>query len=177
VAVQGLGHVGRQLAGLLGEAGARLVVSDLDRALVDEAVEALGARGSPPEAIAAEEVEVFAPCALGDALDERAIARLRCAVVAGSANTPLTDDRLADAIAARGILYAPDIAISGGGAIAAAFGAGGDEAQLGARLRRVPFMLDMIFDRAEREQVNPLVAAERVARERLAAQRAGGGGR
>jgi leucine dehydrogenase len=60
VAVQGLGHVGRQLAGLLGEAGALLVVSDLDRALVDEAVEALGGRGSPPEAIAAEEVEVFA---------------------------------------------------------------------------------------------------------------------
>jgi len=170
VAVQGLGHVGRCLAGMLAAAGARLVVSDLDRALVDEAVASLGARTAAPEAIATEEVEVFAPCALADALDAPAIPRLRCAVVAGSANNPLADDALAEALAARGILYAPDIAINAGGAIAAAFGAGGDEAQLAARLVRVPFMLDRIFERAEAEGVTPLAAAERLARERMAAE-------
>ena len=168
VAVQGLGQVGATLCRLLADAGARLWVTDLDPAAVARVTGALGAVAVAPGAIFDQEVDVLAPCALADALDARTVPRLRCAVVAGSANNQLADPALADVLAARRILYAPDIAISAGGALAAA-NLGGDPAALRARLDRLGPLLDGIFARAEREGTSTHVAAERTARERFEA--------
>ncbi len=70
----------------------------------------------PAEAIGAE-CDVLAPCALGGTIDEPALERLRCGVVCGSANNTLADERLADDLAERGILYAPDFIANAGGLI------------------------------------------------------------
>jgi leucine dehydrogenase len=168
VAVQGLGAVGRALCGELHRAGARLVVTDLDERLVEEAVHTLGAHALAPEAIVGAKVDVFAPCALGDAIDGDTLPRLRCQVVAGSANNPLAAPELADALAARGILYAPDFVINSGGVVSAASGSA-PPSRVRERVESIAALLDFVFDRAEREHVSTHVAAERTARERFAA--------
>jgi leucine dehydrogenase len=169
VAVQGLGRVGRTLCELLTRAGAQLVVTDLDRARALAVAEELGARAVGPAEIIEQDADVFAPCALADALDADTVPRLRCAVVAGSANNQLADPSLAAVLEQRGILWAPDIVINAGGALGAASGRTGDPATLRARLDALGGLLDGIFARAAREQVTTFEAAERTARERFRA--------
>jgi len=117
VCVVGAGHVGGRLAVLLAEAGAELTVSDLDpsrRRLADH----LGATwfDDPAEAILSD-CDVLAPCALGGVIDAATLPRLRCGIVCGAANNVLADDRLATALAARHITYAPDFIANAGGLI------------------------------------------------------------
>src|SRR4029079_18904465 len=163
VAVQGLGRVGRPLCGHLAGAGARLVVTDFDRAKVAEAVSQLPAIASTPEDIFDQPVEVFSPCALGDVISEQTLPRLKCSVVAGSANNQLCTPALADRLEARGILYAPDIVINAGGALGAAVGGGGEPEQVvQARLDRIGALLETVFTRAERERISTHLAAERL---------------
>ncbi len=117
VAIQGLGNVGFRLAQMLHEAGARLVVTDVNPAAVNRARTELGATVVTSEAIYDQPVDVFAPCALGAVLSAETIPRLQASVVAGGANNQLADDTCGAALASRGILYAPDYVINGGGII------------------------------------------------------------
>lgn len=164
VAVQGLGRVGRRLCQLLAAHGARLFVSDLDDRLVHAAQLDLQATAVRPDSIVAQEVDVFAPCALGDVLDAATVRRLRCAVVAGSANNQLADARCADALSERGILYAPDLVVNAGGVLGAV---GGDESALRARLEALGPLLEQVVERARSERVSTQRAAEDLARERM----------
>jgi leucine dehydrogenase len=166
VAVVGLGHVGDHVARLLAAAGAELLVSDIDegkRAIA----EALGARWATPEEAFTAPVDVYAPCALGGILDHESIARLGAPVVAGAANNQLADDAVADALRARGVLWAPDFVANAGGVIniSVEFAPGGyDRAVAEERVRGIGATVRSIFDRAEREQVSPLAAATEIAR-------------
>ncbi|GHE05024.1 amino acid dehydrogenase [Defluviimonas sp. 20V17] len=117
VALQGLGHVGAYLAQMLHEAGARLVVTDMDPARVAQAVADFGAEAVPPEAILAVEADILAPCAVGAVLNESTIPALRVAAVAGGANNQLATPEDAARLQARGILYAPDFVANAGGII------------------------------------------------------------
>jgi leucine dehydrogenase len=117
VAVQGLGNVGFPLCGHLYEAGAELVVSDIDPARVAGAESAFGARVVATEAIYEQEVDVFAPCALGAILNRRTIPRLLAKVVCGGANNQLAAAGDDVELAARSILYVPDYLANAGGVI------------------------------------------------------------
>ncbi|HKS30092.1 MAG TPA: Glu/Leu/Phe/Val dehydrogenase dimerization domain-containing protein [Pyrinomonadaceae bacterium] len=117
VAIQGLGHVGYNLARRLHDEGARLIVSDTSNAKVQRAVEEFGA-----EAMAADEIydaacDVFAPCALGATLSRETIGRLRCRIVAGAANNQLSEPLDGRLLEAKGILYLPDFVINAGGVL------------------------------------------------------------
>jgi leucine dehydrogenase len=172
VAIQGLGRVGQALARRLADAGATLSVSDVDEERCTRTAAETGATIVPPDAIVDQEVDVFAPCALGDGIDDATLPRLRCRVIAGSANNQLARPALADELMRRQILWVPDIAINVGGAIAAASSISTDAAAgaaLRTRLDAVGALVDGILARAEREQTSTLVAAERTARERFAA--------
>lgn len=124
-----------------------------------------------PDAILSAEVDVLAPCALGNVLDDAAIAALRCRLVAGSANEQLAEDRHAEALAARGIVFAPDFVLNGGGVLAAwqQGPSGGAEADVRSRAEasRIATVLGEAFDRAARERITPYAAAVRMARERI----------
>lgn len=165
VALQGVGDVGAPLAGMLRRAGARLVVSDID----DERARRVAAEFDG-EAVAASEVydvecEVFAPCAVGAILNETTIPRLRCRVVAGSANNQLDTDGDAERLHGRGVLYAPDYIINAGGALA--FGLihqrVRSEAVLQDRVRRIGETLEGVFSEAHASGESPLHAARQVA--------------
>jgi leucine dehydrogenase len=117
VAIQGLGQVGFGLAEHLHAAGAELLVSDTDPGRVQLAVEQLNARPVGGDSLPTTPCDIFAPCAYGGILGPKAVAQLRCAAVAGSANAQLTGLEAADQLESRGILYAPDYVINAGGLI------------------------------------------------------------
>lgn len=116
VTLIGLGHVGTHLAKALAGAGAVLTVTDVDpgrRALAD----AVGAAWVAPEEAATAPADVVVPAALGGLLTPDLIPRLRCAAIAGPANNQLADERVADLLHERGVLWVPDPVVSAGGAI------------------------------------------------------------
>ncbi len=170
VAVQGLGHVGEILCRHLHEAGARLFVADIDDGAVQRAVGAYSAVAVAPADIHALDVDVFAPCALGGVLNDTTIPEIKAPIVAGSANNQLAGPGHGQALAARGILYAPDYVINAGGVIVIALAEDHDIAM--QRTGRIYETLTEIFGRADDESLPTNRVAERLALERIAAARA-----
>lgn len=117
IAVQGVGSVGYQLARHLVQAGARVVVTDIRPEKVRRAVEELGVEAVEPQRIFDVDCDVFAPCALGGVLNDDTIPRIKAPIIAGAANNQLAEPRHGDLLHARGVLYAPDYVINGGGVI------------------------------------------------------------
>lgn len=163
VLVQGLGDVGRPLAGFLAERGARLLVSDLDAERAGQAAGQLGAEVVPTSEVVGRACDVYAPCAVGGVLTRETIRGLACRIVAGSANAQLGEPGDADRLHERGILYAPDYVVNGGGA--AAFGllsiGERDEAAILARVDGIGDTLREIFRAAAGRGESPVEAARR----------------
>jgi len=170
VLVQGIGSVGRTLAGLLAQAGARLLVTDVYRVRADEAAEALGAETVAPEDAVRTVCDVFSPNATGAILSSETIPELRCRIVAGAANNQLARPEDAELFGPLGILYAPDYVISAGGIIHLAslelFGE--DDAKRDERLLGVGDTLTEVFEAAAAEGLSTGAAAERIVERRVA---------
>jgi leucine dehydrogenase len=168
VAIVGVGRVGSALARLLSRAGAELVLADIDERKRSLAQELPRARWSDPNVALQEEVDVLAPCALGGAINETNVDRLRCQVICGSANNQLAHDGLADDLAAHGILYAPDFIANAGGLINIAVELEGyDEERARRRAADIEQTMARILGDAELLGTTPLTAAYGVARQRL----------
>lgn len=168
VCVIGLGHVGSRVARRCRAAGAELVVSDVDgskRRLAEQ----LEATWTTPERALERKVDVLAPCALGGVLDEVSVPALRCRVIAGAANNQLAGDGIADMLAARSILWAPDFIVNAGGLINLSVELTGyDPAVARRKVRGIADTLRGIFERAQDAGITPLAAAMERARQRLA---------
>jgi leucine dehydrogenase len=117
VAIQGVGNVGMHLARQLHESGANLIVADRDPSRIERAVKDFGAKTADKDSIHAVACDVFAPCALGNVLNDRTIPQIKAKIVAGGANNQLGEDRHGEELLRRGILYAPDFVINAGGII------------------------------------------------------------
>jgi leucine dehydrogenase len=177
VAVQGVGHVGYHLCKELHAHGAKLSVADVDPLKAERAQREFGANVVPIDRIFDVECDVLAPCALGSALNDDSIPRLRCVVVAGAANNQLAEPRHGDDLNARGILYAPDYAINAGGLINVALELEGYNADT-ARERTMK-VYDTIHEIGERSQssltpsyrVADLIVEEKLARSETPARR------
>ncbi|HKG36889.1 MAG TPA: Glu/Leu/Phe/Val dehydrogenase dimerization domain-containing protein [Solirubrobacterales bacterium] len=168
VCLIGAGHVGTHLAHMLAEAGADLVISDVDPTRRDLATE-LDAGWTDPEAAPFEPCDVLAPCALGGVVDSPTATRLRCAIVCGAANNVLTGDAAADVLQARGILYAPDFIANAGGLISVyAELRGLDREEVLALADGIGGTLRDVYATSTEEQITPLAAAQRIAAGRLA---------
>ena len=168
VAVSGVGHVGANLCKLLAESGARLIIADIRRDLVEQVATLHGATTATPETIHADEADVFAPCALGAVLNGRSIPEIRARIVCGAANNQLAtgddDARLAD----HGILYCPDYLVNAGGLISVSRPTCGlTDAQARSKLEAIPETLMRVFETAEADGIAPGAAADRVARARF----------
>jgi len=121
IALQGLGHVGFDLAHQLHEAGAELIVSThSNRKNMAVAVEQWGAKEVSDEELYGVECDILAPCALGATINYNTLPMLKCRGIAGAANNQLLDDECGRILKSKGILYAPDFIINGGGVINAA---------------------------------------------------------
>lgn len=116
-AIQGIGAVGEILAEYLFWHGGKLIISDINQDSIQRVAKKFGAEICPPEKIAQVACDVFVPCAFGGVLHKETIDLLNCAIVAGAANNQLLDASDADYLSEKGILYAPDFVINGGGAL------------------------------------------------------------
>jgi leucine dehydrogenase len=175
VAVQGAGNVGFHLGRYLVGEGASVVLTDLDDSRAARAAAELGVERCAPDAVYDVAADVFAPCALGDVLDDQTIPRLRCRIVAGGANDQLVLARHADELAARSVLYVPDFVINAGGILGAAtalgMGNGDHRGHVFTECNAIVDVLENVLDRGEREGCTPHAAAIAIARERLQAAR------
>ena len=121
IAVQGLGKVGYDLCRHLHNSGAKLIIANRsNKAMAEKAVEEFGAKIVGTDEIYAQECDIFSPNAMGAILNPTTIPQLKCKAVAGGANNQILDDASGEALKARGIFYAPDFVINGGGVINAA---------------------------------------------------------
>ena len=121
IAVQGLGKVGYELCRLLHNDGAKLIVGNLhNKAALEKAADEFGATIVATNEILTAECDILSPNAMGAILNPATIPNLRCKAVAGGANNQILDDASGIALKARGIYYAPDFVINGGGVINAA---------------------------------------------------------
>jgi valine dehydrogenase (NAD+) len=170
VGVEGVGKVGHRLVELLREDGAEVVVCDVS----PQAVERVRLRH--PEigvvadayALTSADIDVFAPCALGGALDDDTVARLRAKIVCGAANNQLAHAGVEKQLAERGILYAPDYVVNSGGVIQVADEIGGFNMERArAKATQIYDTTLKIFRIAADEGVPPAVAADRLAERRM----------
>ena len=167
VLVQGAGAVGAVLARELADAGAHVLVSDLD----ESRAAATGCETVSPEAVLETKVDVYSPCAVGGTLNADSIPRLACRAVAGCANNQLAEPEDAERLHERGILYAPDYIVNAGGIIQliGLEDEGWDEAQLEARLAGIGDTLRTLFAESGTDGITPAEAADRLVRRRLSA--------
>lgn len=119
VAIQGLGATGADLARQLHQEGVRLVVADVRETAVRETVALYGAEAVDPELIHAQDVDIFAPCAMGAVIDDKTVAEISARAICGLANNQLAEPRHGAALSKRGITYVPDYVVNAGGMIGA----------------------------------------------------------
>jgi leucine dehydrogenase len=174
VAVQGAGHVGAQLARLLADDGAHVLVADVDPRRAASVAAAVSGATIDPNAVISTSCDVLAPCATARVIDATTLDRLRCRIVAGAANDTLADRSQAAALAARGIDYVPDFLINAGGVIHIhALREGWDTDQLREAVLAIGSRVTDAFAVADRDGVLPLEAAEARAFARLGRTGAG----
>ena len=118
------------------------------------------------------DADVFAPCAMGGVIDRCAVERLRAPIVAGAANNQLTHDDVADALRRRGIRWAPDFVANAGGLIAVAAELDGfDRYRVEKSIEAIGSTLADVYELADDAGTSTLIAAQELARERLANDR------
>jgi leucine dehydrogenase len=168
VALQGCGNVGYYLASNLHQAGASLIVSDVDPSKVERVMKEFGAVASAPQEIYSAQADIFAPCALGAIINDETIPQFKVEIVVGGANNQLLEPRHGDELDRLGILYAPDYAANAGGMISGCRELLGWEAsQSAAKVEEIYDTLLGIFRMAEAAGIPTYKAADRLAEERL----------
>ena len=172
IAIQGTGNVGSDLARRLAADGAELFVSDVRPERAEAVAAATGAKVVGPDAIYDVECDVFSPCALGLSVSRETIDRFKTRIICGSANNQLAIPEMAEELRRRGILYAPDFIVNGGGIvnIADEFEDGGyNRERAFARVERIGERLGQVYLRAQADGITTESAAERIAEDRIAA--------
>jgi leucine dehydrogenase len=171
VVIQGAGGVGSVLAEYAADAGADVLVADSDPGRAHAVADRVGGAAVPADTVLDTECDVYAPCAVGGILSLETAPRLRCRIVAGSANNQLAEPEAAERLREHGILYAPDFVINVGGAVAIVGleQLGWNERALDAALRQIGETLRHVYERADAQAISTAAAAELLAEERLEA--------
>jgi len=176
VAVQGIGHVGGYLADKLAKAGARLVMTDVNTALLAEVAARTNAEIVAPDAIYDVKADIYAPCALGATLNPQTLDRLTVKAVVGAANNQLATPDIGETLFQRGVLYAPDYVVNGGGIINVAselrarqMGGAYDAAWVESKLARLMETFDEVLDRSASENRPTHQIADAIAEARIKA--------
>ena len=168
VALQGCGHVGYHLASNLHQAGARLIVSDVDAAKADRLVKEFSAIAVAPDEIYSVDADIYAPCALGGTINDDTLSQFKFEVIVGGANNQLLESRHGDELTARGVLYTPDYAANAGGIINGCRELlGWEPSQSLAKVDEIYDTVLAIFRTAEAVGIPTYEAADRLAEERL----------
>ena len=166
IAIQGAGSVAGGVARRAAQEGARISLTDIDRARAERLAAEVGGTVVSPGEIMTLEADVLSPNALGAILTAESIAGLRVPIVAGGANNQLATPAEGDLIHQRGILYAPDYVINAGGIInvASEYLGDADEAGVKAKIEQIPGRLEQIWAESDATGRNPAAVADDMAR-------------
>lgn len=171
VGVEGVGKVGRHLVTLLQSVEARVVVSDPRPAALSE-LDGNDSRVRVVDSVLSDELDVYAPCALGASLTATSVAQLKAKVVCGAANNQLADNSVAQALKDRSILWVPDYLANAGGLIQVGGELTNDrQADVLARVRRIEHTVTEVIRSALATNLTTLQAASIVVNQRLIAGR------
>ena len=175
VGISGAGKVGRRLAvHLMKEEGASVIITDPSPAAIQSVLDEVPAEVvMSTDELIRRPLDIYSPNALGHALTMDVAGALECTVVCGAANNQLAEPEVAQVLADRGILYAPDYLVNCGGVVQAAEELPGfDMERAKARVAKVYDTTRRVLQRADAEGILPEQAAAEEAEERMAA---GGG--
>jgi leucine dehydrogenase len=168
-AVQGAGHVGLEFIKLLREQNAKVFVTDINKSLVQRAVDEYGCTAVGVDEIYDVDADVYSPCALGGTVNEQTLPRLKCKIICGAANNQLANDAIGAEVEKRGILYAPDYAVNAGGVMNVSLEIDGYNRERAMRMMRtIYYNVGRIFEIAKRDGIPTFKAADRMAEERIA---------
>jgi valine dehydrogenase (NAD+) len=169
IAVNGVGKVGHCLAALCAERGARVTVADVSEAALALVRSELAVEVADPEVVHRVGCDIYAPCALGGALNERTVPELDCQAVCGAANNQLETPSVEAALQARGITYVPDYVANAGGIINIAYEFSGHDSDAPrAHVGRIFDTVARLFDEAARSGEPLSVVADHMAEARIA---------
>jgi len=170
VSILGVGAVGMDLARLVHGEGGKLIVADVNKSAVDEAVSRFGAKAVAPDDAVAADADIYAPCALGGAINADTVTRLKAKVVAGAANNQLKTPDMDEVLKGMGVLYAPDYVINGAGVISVGLEILGTwtHDEMNKRIDMIGLRLAEIFKRADAENMPTGAVADKMALEIIA---------
>ncbi len=171
IALQGLGSVSYYLLDYLVKEEAQIVGCDIDSAVVDRAVKKFGIEIVQPDAIYDEKCDIFSPSALGSSVNSKTLPRIQAKVIAGAANNQLATLEESYDIMRRGMIYAPDYVINGGGLINIyyedAIRGGYSKSRAFEHVAQIGQTVLEILERSESEKIPSQLVANRMAEERI----------
>jgi len=175
VAVQGVGQTGADLIAQLAVQGAQVIAADINTTALSEVASKHGIETVSPDAIHAQDVDIFAPCAMGGILNDRTIPELKCKGIAGLANNQLERAEHGQQLLERGIAYAPDFVANAGGVMRATMPifATVDRAKALENISGLYGTVRTILKRSEAERNPTETIAEQIALERIRAVETG----
>lgn len=168
VAIQGIGNVGAELAHLLIKAGAKLTIADISNSHLKNFLDTL----EHPEHITVihpDEIydincNVFAPCGLGGILNKKTISRLKCSIVAGSANNQLLEESDGRLMHEHNISYVPDYVLNAGGLINVSLAyEGKSNTEVEEKTIRIGATIENLLERAQLEETPSNIIANNMA--------------
>ena len=173
IAVQGIGHVGENLVRLLRQENAKVYISDIDEERVRQAAKKYGAEAVSNNNIFDLEFDIYAPCALGGTVNTDTIAKMKCAIIAGSANNQLADEELhGQMLLEKDILYAPDYLINAGGLINCYSEIAGYNKKRTMELaENIYDAARMVLKKSKAEKISAIKAADQLAEQRIRSMR------
>ena len=175
VCVLGAGKVGGEIIRLLVQREVVVIASDVDHTKAERALRMGAAKLVDPADAVHVNADVFCPCALGGLLTEEVVPELSFTLIVGAANNQLARVRVADSLAAAGILYVPDFLANAGGIINIAEESHGYDAARAMRaVGQIRATTTAVLHRADSCGITPLAAAEELVAERLATRVSGG---
>jgi len=173
VMVQGIGHVGETLVEYITKEGGKVIITDINQERLEEVSKKYGASIYEGDDIYTEDVDIYAPCALGATINDETISRLRAKVVAGAANNQLAHEIThGQLLKEKGIVYAPDFLINAGGIINVyAELEGYDKKETMRKTENIYDTTLEILSAAERDEITTHQAALKIAQERIDARK------
>ncbi|ACA86986.1 Leu/Phe/Val dehydrogenase [Shewanella woodyi] len=164
ISVQGVGHVGYYLCRHLHQEGAELIVTDINQSSLDRVATEFGATVVAPQDIYHQDVDIYAPCALGATINDTTIPLLKATIVAGCANNQLAEARHGEKLKELGVLYAPDYVINAGGIINVSFEKDYDATLATQKVEEIYNTLTRIFVQADKQDRTTSSVADDLAR-------------
>jgi leucine dehydrogenase len=170
IIVQGIGHVGENLVKLLRDEKAKVYVSDINEELLGHVAKKYGAEAISNNSIFDIDADIYSPCAMGAIINTQTIKKLKCGIIAGSANNQLDDEHMhGQMLLEKGILFAPDYVINAGGLINCY------SELMGFSKKRTLQLTENIYDAtrtvlklSKAENISSIEAANKIAEKRIA---------